>query len=91
MGGSAMKITAAILLALITIAAPAHAYTISKEVGPLLIEARALIEAKNYKAAQAKLNEAQAKVNEAEDMKSYPDDETVINQFRQLIASQSQP
>ena len=84
-----MKITAAILLALMTIAAPAQAYTISKEVGPLLIDAQALIAAKDYKAAQAKLNEAETKANEAEDVN--PDDETVINQFRQLIASQSQP
>ena len=79
-----MKITAVILLALMTIGGPAQAITVSKEVGPLLIEAKALVEAKNYKAATAKLNEA-------EDMQAYPDDETVINQFRQLIAAQSQP
>ena len=86
-----MKITTVILLALMTIDGPAQALTVSKEVGPLLIEAKALVEAKNYKAATAKLNEAEAKVNEAEDMQAYPDDETVINQFRQLIAAQSQP
>jgi len=79
-----MKITAAILLALMTIAGPAQALTISKEVGPLLKEAQALIAAKNYKAAMVKVNEAEA-------VKVTADDETVINQFRQLIASQSQP
>jgi hypothetical protein len=84
MGGSAMKITAATLLALMTIAGPAQALTISKEVGPLLKEAQALIAAKNYKAAMVKVNEAEA-------VKVTADDETVINQFRQLIASQSQP
>jgi hypothetical protein len=84
MGGSAMKITAVILLALMTIGGPAQALTISKEVGPLLKEAQALIAAKNYKAAMVKVNEAEA-------VKVTADDETVINQFRQLIASQSQP
>jgi hypothetical protein len=84
MGGSAMRITAATLLALMTIAGPAQALTISKEVGPLLKEAQALIAAKNYKAAMVKVNEAEA-------VKVTADDETVINQFRQLIASQSQP
>ena len=79
-----MKITAATLLALMTIAGPAQALTISKEVGPLLKEAQALIAAKNYKAAMVKVNEAEA-------VKVTADDETVINQFRQLIASQSQP
>ena len=79
-----MKITAVILLALMTIGGPAQALTISKEVGPLLKEAQALIAAKNYKAAMVKVNEAEA-------VKVTADDETVINQFRQLIASQSQP
>ena len=79
-----MRITAATLLALMTIAGPAQALTISKEVGPLLKEAQALIAAKNYKAAMVKVNEAEA-------VKVTADDETVINQFRQLIASQSQP
>ncbi len=86
-----MKRTAAVLLALLTIAGPAQAYIVSKEVGPILQEAQTLIAAKNYKAALAKLNEAEAKVNEREDVKSYPDDETVINEFKKLIAAQSQP
>jgi hypothetical protein len=75
-----MKIMAVALLALLTIAGPARAYTISKEVGPLLKEAQALIQAKNYKAAKAKVDEAEA-------VKVTADDETVINQFRQLIAA----
>ncbi len=74
-----MKRTAAILLALLTVAGPALALTISAKVGPLLKEAQSLIQAKNYKAASAKLDEAEA-------AKSYPDDETVINQFRQYLA-----
>lgn len=51
-----MKRTAAVLLALLTIAGPAHAQiqpdkprTISKEVGPLLQQAQALLVAKNYR------------------------------------------
>ena len=80
-----MKITAAILLALMTLAGPAQAMIVSLKVGPLLKEAQALIADKNYGAAAAKLNEAEA-------VKSYPDDETVINQFRQAIAkASSQP
>ena len=80
-----MKRMAAIVLALLTMAGPVQALTISAKVGPLLKEAQALIAAKNYKAALAKLNEAEA-------VKSNPDDETVINQFRGVIAaSSSQP
>jgi hypothetical protein len=47
-------------------------------VGPLLNEAKEMINAKNYEAATAKLNEAEA-------VKFNPDDETVINQFRHAI------
>ena len=83
--------TAAAGASALVMTAPAEAATVSAKVGPLLKEAQALIAAKNYKAATAKLNEAEAKVNEAEDLKSNPDDETVINQFRQVIAAQSQP
>ena len=79
-----MKITAAIYLALMTMAGQAQAMTVSAKVGPLIKETMTLIAAKDYKAATAKLNEAEA-------VKAYPDDETVINQFRQLIASKSQP
>ena len=55
-----------------------HPCTVSKEVGPLLKEAQALIADKNYGAAAAKLNDAEA-------VKSRPDDAYVINQFRQVI------
>ena len=80
-----MKITAAILLALMTLAGPAQAMIVSLKVGPLLKEAQALTAAKNYKAAMAKVNEAEA-------VKVTADDETVINQFRQAIAkASSQP
>src|SRR5579863_2866061 len=82
MGGSAMKITAAILLALMTIAGPAQAYTVSAKVGSLIREAMAMFEAKNYKAAMAK-------VDEAEVVKSIPGDTTVINSMRQAIAAAS--
>ena len=55
-----------------------HPCTVSKEVGPLLNEAKEMINAKNYEGATAKLNEAEA-------VKFNPDDETVINQFRHAI------
>ncbi len=74
-----MKRTAAILVALLTIAGPAQALTVSPKVGPLLKEAQALIAAKDYKAAQAKLDEADA-------VKVSADDEAVINQMRHAIA-----
>ena len=77
-----MKRTAVILLAFLTMAGPTQALIISKEVGPLLKEAQSLIQAKDYKAAMAKVNEAEA-------VKSNPDDETVINQFRGFIAAAS--
>ena len=77
-----MKRTAALLLALLTMAGLAHALTVSKNVGPLLQQAQAMIAAKNYKAAVAKLDEAEA-------ARSNPDDEIVITQMRQFIAAKS--
>jgi hypothetical protein len=77
-----MKRTTAILLALLTMASPAQAFIVSKNVGPLLQQAQAMIAARNYEGAMAKINEAEA-------VKSNPDDETVINQFRQVIAVSS--
>jgi len=82
MGGSAMKITAAILLTLMTIAGSAQALTVSKNVGPLLKEAQAMIADKNYSAAVAKLDEAEA-------ARASPDDEIVIAQMRKFIAMKS--
>ena len=77
-----MKKTAAILLAVLTVAGPVQAMTVSAKVGPLLKEAQALIADKNYKAAVAKLDEAEA-------ARSNPDDEIVIAQMRQFIAVKS--
>jgi hypothetical protein len=77
MEGRAMK-KITLLLALMTMAASAQAYTISAKVGPLLKQAQALIAAKNYQGAMAKVNEAEA-------VKSYPDDATVINEYRTAI------
>ena len=64
--------------AVLTMAGPAEALTVSAKVGPLVKEAQSLAQAKNYKGAMAKLNEAEA-------VKSTPDDTTVINQLKQYI------
>ena len=77
-----MKRTAAILMALLTMAGPALALTVSDKVGPLVKEAQTLINTGNYNSATAKLNEADA-------VKSGPDDATVINQLRQYLAVKS--
>jgi hypothetical protein len=74
--------TAAAGAAALVMTAPAEAITVSPKVGPLLKEAQALIAAKNYKGALAKLNEAEA-------VKSTPDDTTIINQFKSAIAISS--
>jgi hypothetical protein len=66
------------------VAGPALALTVSEKVGPLIKEAQTLAQAKNYKAARAKLDEAEA-------VKVYADDETVINQLRHYIAVASDP
>jgi hypothetical protein len=68
--------------AAVMITVPAQAVTVSAKVGPLLKEVQALIAAKNYKGAMAKLNEAEA-------VKSTPDDTTIINQFKNSIAISS--
>ena len=77
-----MKRTAVILLAFLTMAGSAQAMVVSAKVGPLLKEAQEMIAARNYKGAAAKLDEAEA-------VKSNPDDETVISQFRGVIAAAS--
>ena len=61
-----------------------HPCTVSIKVGPLIKEALTLAQAKNYKAALAKLDEAEA-------VKAYADDETVINQVRNYIDVVSSP
>lgn len=55
-----------------------HPCTVSKQVGPLLNDAKEMINAKNYEGATAKLNEAEA-------VKFNRDDEIVINQFRHAL------
>ena len=80
-----MKRTTAVLLALLTLAGPAQAYIVSVKVGPLLQQAQALIAARNYQAAAAKLGEAEA-------VKVTADDEIVIDQFKQALeTASSQP
>ena len=74
--------TAAVGGAALVLVAPAQAATVSAKVGPLLKEAQALISAKNYAGAKAKLNEAEAAA-------STPDDHTIINSFKKLIAVSS--
>jgi hypothetical protein len=68
--------------AVLVMSVPAAALTVSSKVGPLVKDAQAMIAAKNYKGAMAKLNEAEA-------VKSTPDDTTVINQFKRVIAVSS--
>ena len=74
--------TAAIGAGALSLTLPAEAATVSHQVGPLLQEAQALIAAKNYKAAMAKLNEAEA-------VKSTADDTAIINQFKNAISISS--
>ena len=70
--------------AFLIMAGPVQALTVSMKVGPLLQEAQTLAQAKNYKAALAKLDEAEA-------VKAYPDDETVIQQIRHYIGVAQAP
>ena len=66
----------------LVLATPAAALTASPKVGPLLKEAVAMISAKNYAGAKAKLNEA-------ESLKSTPDDTALINQIKNAISISS--
>ncbi|HEX4270259.1 MAG TPA: hypothetical protein VHZ32_02695 [Rhizomicrobium sp.] len=75
--GTAVAGTAVLAMGL-----PAQAATVSAKVGPLLKEAQALIAAKNYKGASAKLNEAEAAA-------STPDDRAIIAQFKNAISISS--
>src|SRR5882757_7986725 len=74
--------TASAGVAVMAATAPAQAATVSAKVGPLLKEAQALIAAKNYAGAKAKLNEAEAAA-------STPDDHAIINQFKAAISISS--
>lgn len=64
--------------AVMGLAAPAQALTVSAKVGPLLNEAKAMFAQGNYNGALAKLREAEA-------VKSTPDDTAVINSMKQAI------
>jgi hypothetical protein len=70
--------TAAVGAAVLVMAAPAQALTVSAKVGPLLNEAKALMASGKYDAALAKLREADA-------AKSTPDDTAAINSMKQYI------
>jgi len=68
--------------AAMVLAPTAQAATVSAKVGPLLKEAQAMIAAKNFSGAKAKLNEAEAAA-------STPDDHTIIAQFKSAISISS--
>lgn len=74
--------TATVGAAGLALTAPAQALTVSAKVGPMLKEAQAMIAAKNYAGAKAKLSEAEAAA-------STPDDHTIINQFKAAISISS--
>jgi hypothetical protein len=74
--------TAAAAGSALVLAVPAQALTASPKVGPLLKEAVAMISAKNYAGAKAKLNEA-------ESLRSTPDDTALINQIKNAISISS--
>jgi hypothetical protein len=74
--------TAVVAGSALVLAVPALALTASPKVGPLLKEAVAMISAKNYAGAKAKLNEA-------ESLKSTPDDTALINQIKNAISISS--
>jgi hypothetical protein len=66
----------------LVLAVPAQAVTVSYKIAPMLNEAKAMIAAKNYAGAKAKLNEAEAAA-------STPDDHTIINQMKAAISISS--
>src|SRR5690242_19401383 len=63
----------------LVLAVPAEAVTVSAKAGPLLLEAKAMIAAKNYAGAKAKLSEAEA-------VAPTPDDHAIINQLRSAMS-----
>ncbi len=74
--------TATVGVTALALTAPAQAATVSAKVGPLLKDAQAMIAAKNYAGAKAKLNEAEAAA-------STPDDHAIITQFKNAISISS--
>jgi hypothetical protein len=68
--------------AALVLAPAAQAATVSAKVGPLLKEAQAMIAAKNFAGAKARLSEAEAAA-------STPDDHAIIAQFKSAISISS--
>jgi hypothetical protein len=80
MGGITMKRLAAVWLALLTLAGPAQALTVSMKVDPLLKEAEELRRAGNREAAMAKLDEAEAVA-----ATTTPDDIVTVKAIKQFM------
>ena len=79
---TALLLGTATIGAAMVLAPAAQAATVSAKVGPLLKEAQAMIAAKNFSGAKAKLNEAEAAA-------STPDDHAIIAQFKSAISISS--
>ena len=79
---TALLLGTATVGAAMVLAPTAQAATVSAHVGPLLKEAQAMIAAKNFSGAKAKLNEAEAAA-------STSDDRAIINQFKAAISISS--
>ncbi|HEX3755727.1 MAG TPA: hypothetical protein VHV26_11700 [Rhizomicrobium sp.] len=75
--------TASTGTAMLVLATPAQAQSVRAVVGKPLNEAKALVAAKNWKAAMAKVNEAEAAPNKT------PAENQIIAQMKQYIAVQS--
>ena len=79
---TALLLGAATVGAAMVLAPTAQAATVSAKVGPLLKEAQAMIAAKNFAGAKARLSEAEAAA-------STPDDHAIIAQFKAAISISS--
>ncbi len=79
---TALLLGTATIGAALVLVPTAQAATVSAKVGPLLKEAQAMIAAKNFAGAKARLSEAEAAA-------STPDDHAIIAQFKSAIAISS--
>ena len=79
---TALLLGTATVGAALVLAPTAQAATVSAKVGPLLKEAQAMIAAKNFAGAKARLSEAEAAA-------STPDDHAIIAQFKAAISISS--
>jgi tetratricopeptide (TPR) repeat protein len=79
---TALLLGTAMVGAAMVLAPAAQAATVSAKVGPLLKEAQAMIAAKNFAGAKARLSEAEAAA-------STPDDHAIIAQFKAAISISS--